>query len=59
MSLFSQLVRAEGLTMIFTSHDLTHALNYADRIVALRGGEVVLDAQCSELDLKTLRALYE
>ena len=59
MALFSQLVRAEGLTMIFTSHDLTHALNYADRIVALRGGVVVLDAQCSELDLKTLRALYE
>ena len=59
MALFSQLVRAEGLTMIFTSHDLTHALNFADRIVALRGGVVVLDAQCSELDLKTLRALYE
>jgi phosphonate transport system ATP-binding protein len=45
--------------MIFTSHDLTHALNYADRIVALRGGVVVLDAQCSELDVTTLRALYE
>ncbi len=59
MSLFSQLVRAEGLTMIFTSHDLTHALNYADRIVALRGGAVVLDAPCSELDVTTLRALYE
>ncbi|HYW56668.1 MAG TPA: phosphonate ABC transporter ATP-binding protein [Polaromonas sp.] len=59
MSLFSQLVRAEGLTMIFTSHDLTHALKYADRIVALRGGSVVLDAPCSELDVTALRGLYE
>lgn len=59
MALFSQLVRVEGLTMIFTSHDLTHALKYADRIVALRGGTVVLDAPCSGLDVTTLRALYE
>jgi phosphonate transport system ATP-binding protein len=59
MALFSQLVRAEGLTMVFTSHDLRHALNYADRIVALRHGVVVLDAKCSELDVTTLRALYE
>lgn len=59
MALFSQLVRAEGLTMIFTSHDLTHALKYADRIVALRGGTVVLDAQSNELDVTILRALYE
>jgi phosphonate transport system ATP-binding protein len=45
--------------MVFTSNDLRHALNYADRIVALRQGVVVLDAKCSELDVTTLRALYE
>jgi phosphonate transport system ATP-binding protein len=58
MSLFSGLVKDQGLTMIFTSHDLVHAVKYADRVIALQRGEIVLDALSHEIDVAELRALY-
>lgn len=58
MSLFSGLVKDEGLTMVFTSHDLVHAVKYADRVIALQRGEIVLDALSHEIDVADLRALY-
>lgn len=58
MSLFSKLVRSEGLTMLFTSHDLVHAVKYADRVIALQHGEIVLDALSAHVDVADLRALY-
>lgn len=58
MSLFSGLVKDEGLTMVFTSHDLVHAVQYADRVIALQRGEIVLDALSHEIDVAELRALY-
>lgn len=59
MRLFSTLVREEGLTMLFTSHDLSHAIKYADRVIALRHGVIALDAPASELSVAALRALYD
>lgn len=58
MSLFSRLVKDEGLTMVFTSHDLVHAVKYADRVIALQRGEIVLDALSHEIDVAELRTLY-
>lgn len=58
MSLFSGLVKSEGLTMVFTSHDLVHAVQYADRVFALQRGEIVLDALSRDIDVAQLRALY-
>jgi phosphonate transport system ATP-binding protein len=58
MSLFSDLVQSEGLTMLFTSHDLVHAVKYADRVIALQHGEIVLDALSAHVDVADLRALY-
>ena len=58
MSLFSGLVKDEGLTMVFPSHDLVHAVKYADRVIALQRGEIVLDALSHEIDVAELRALY-
>lgn len=59
MSLFSALVKSEGLTMVFTSHDLVHAVKYADRVIALRRGAIVLDVLSSDIDVAELRALYD
>jgi phosphonate transport system ATP-binding protein len=59
MRLFAELIRREGLTLLFTSHDLSHAIAYADRVIALRRGAIVLDAPSSELNVATLRALYD
>ena len=58
MGLFADLIRRDGLTLLFTSHDLSQAIAYADRVVALRQGAIALDAPAASLDVATLRALY-
>ncbi len=44
MGCFLDLIRRERLTLVFTTHDLRHALDYGDRVVGLRGGRVSIDA---------------
>ncbi|TQF77891.1 ATP-binding cassette domain-containing protein [Elioraea sp. Yellowstone] len=44
MALFATLTRQAGVTLLFTTHTMTHAIAYADRVVGLRGGRIVLDA---------------
>lgn len=58
MELFVSLARAKGLTLLFTSHDLRHTLHYADRVIALRGGGVAVDAPASDLNIADLRTVY-
>jgi phosphonate transport system ATP-binding protein len=45
MALFSGLAREAGLTLLFTTHNMAHALSHADRVIGLRAGRVVLDRQ--------------
>jgi phosphonate transport system ATP-binding protein len=58
MGLFAHLIRRSGMTLVFTSHQIDHALAYSDRVVALRGGRVVLDAPSRDVTRVELRALY-
>jgi energy-coupling factor transport system ATP-binding protein len=39
----------QGMTIVIVTHDVSLAANYAERIVALRAGEVVLDGPPSEV----------
>lgn len=48
-----------GATVICTLHQLDYALEFADRIVALREGEVFFDAPPSDLDAATQDQLYD
>ncbi len=59
MRCFVDLVRRERLTLVFTTHNLRHALDYGERVVGLRGGRVTIDAPAAALDLQSLRAFYE
>jgi len=59
MACFLELIRRERLTLVFTTHDLRHALDYGDRVVGLRGGRVTIDAAAATLDLPSLRSFYE
>ncbi|MDA0962820.1 MAG: ATP-binding cassette domain-containing protein [Proteobacteria bacterium] len=55
MELFSGLCLRRGITMVFTSHNMAHLADYADRVVALRGGRVLFDkpaAAVGEADLE-------
>jgi phosphonate transport system ATP-binding protein len=58
MQLFAALMREEAKTVVFTSHNLSHALSFADRVVAIGGGMIMLDAPSSSLRESELRDLY-
>jgi phosphonate transport system ATP-binding protein len=58
MQLFVDLIRDEGLTLLFVSHNLEHALRYADRIVGLRDGCLEMDTPSAAEDTLSLRRLY-
>lgn len=59
MGLFRQLVRARGIGLLFVSHDLDHALEYSDRIVAIQEGRVVLDRPAGKVKKHELKEIYE
>jgi phosphonate transport system ATP-binding protein len=59
MELFRDLVRRDGLTLLFTTHNVRHALDYADRVVGLRHGRVAIDAASADLNPTSLRSFYE
>jgi len=47
-----------GATVICTLHQLDYALEFADRIIALRKGEIFFDGHPSKLDENTQAELY-
>lgn len=59
MRLFFELVRQEGVTVVFTSHNIDHALHYGDRILGLADGGLKLDATAASLSAADLRGLYD
>ena len=59
MELFGRLMEKARLTFVFTSHNLQHAVRYADRLLALRSGALQLDAPAKSQNLAALRELYE
>jgi len=59
MALFFRLAREDGVTVVFTSHNIDHALSYGDRVLGLAGGGVKLDATAASLKPGDLRGLYD
>lgn len=59
MELFAELSERQRLTLVFTSHDLQHALHYAERIVLLRDGGVALSAPSALVQAGELRSYYD
>ncbi len=59
MELFFQLAREQGVTVVFTSHNVDHALRYGDRVLGLADGAMKLDATAASLSPSDLRGLYD
>jgi phosphonate transport system ATP-binding protein len=59
MDLFFRLVRDEGVSVVFTSHNIEHALKYGDRVLGLAQGRLRLDATAASLSAADLRGLYD
>ena len=58
MALFMSLVKREGVTVLFTSHNVQHALSYGDRILGLQGGRIAINAVSSSVTPKDMAQLY-
>lgn len=58
MALLFGLMKRQGLTLIYTSHNLRHAIDYADRVVGLRGGRIAFDEASAGQDAASLEAVY-
>jgi phosphonate transport system ATP-binding protein len=58
MELFVELARTLGITLVFVSHDLEHACCFADRLIAIRKGRIVLDREGSDIDKSELKQVY-
>lgn len=58
MALFMSLVKREGVTVLFTSHNVQHALSYGDRILGLQGGRIAIDAPSSQVSATEMAQLY-
>jgi len=58
MTLFHRLAGARGCTLLFTTHDMSHALSYADRVIALKAGTVMLDTACTDLTIADLEPVF-
>lgn len=59
MALFIDLARQNGVTVVFTSHNIDHALRYGDRVLGLAEGRLMLDATAAILRAEDLRGLYD
>jgi phosphonate transport system ATP-binding protein len=58
MDLLLDIARERGLTVVCILHQLDFAMKYADRILGLNAGKLILDSRKSELERGTLEALY-
>jgi len=58
MALFIRLVKREGVTVVFTSHNVQHALSYGDRILGLQGGRLAIDAPARDVSAQDMARLY-
>jgi phosphonate transport system ATP-binding protein len=58
MQLLVRLLRERDLTLLFISHDLRHAVEFADRVIGLRSGRIEVDGPAAEQDPRRLAEIY-
>ena len=59
MQRFVDLAHKHNITLMFTSHDMQHALQYADRIIALKAGQIYLDQKSDDLTANDLKVVFD
>lgn len=58
MQLLQTLATEQNITLLFSTHHLEHAINYADRIIGLVKGKIELDIQSRNTTVEELREFY-
>ena len=58
MALLTGLLRERGITLLFSTHHVQHALDHAERVLGLSGGGLTLDLPADALDREGILTLY-
>ncbi|BCJ89698.1 phosphonates import ATP-binding protein PhnC 2 [Terrihabitans soli] len=58
MDILADLNKTQGITLLVSLHQVDYARAYFDRVVAMRGGEIVFDGPSSKLTPEFLTELY-
>lgn len=58
MDLFSGLAQQHGITLLYTSHDMEHALTFSDRIIALKTGNIHFDKPSRNVTQEMLAGVF-
>ncbi|HHH21058.1 MAG TPA: phosphonate ABC transporter ATP-binding protein [Nitratifractor sp.] len=59
MELFYNLAKEKNITLIFVSHNVDHALNYSDRVIALNRGVINIDKDSKSCTKDAIGCIYE
>lgn len=59
MELFKSLCSESRVSLLYSTHNTSHAIEYADRLIAMKDGRISLDEDTSILDIDSLRREYE
>ena len=59
MRLFQRISAARGIALLYTTHDMAHARDFSDRIVALKGGRVVIDRASDRVTPADLAQVFD
>jgi phosphonate transport system ATP-binding protein len=46
------------VTVLFTSHNVQHALHFGDRVLGLKGGRMAMDAAAADVSAAEMGRLY-
>lgn len=58
MNYFKKLNRENGITVIINIHDVETALEYSDRILGIKKGQLAFDGKPSEVNVDVIRNIY-
>ena len=58
MNYFKKLNRENGITVIVNIHDVETALEYSDRILGIKKGQLAFDGNPSEVNVDVIRNIY-
>lgn len=59
MRVFSELAQEHGITLVYTTHDMEHALDYSDRMIALKTGKIFFDRPTAEVTRSDLKGVFD
>lgn len=59
LTLIRDLSKDMGITVLCSLHQVDLALEFSDRIVGLRDGEIIIDAKTEDVSNHDIRAIYE